>query len=87
MKNQLVYIFIEDPAVATFYMLTKVHKNAAHPPRHPIVSGDNNFGQLVFRVIDYFLQSLLAAIFKRYNRYATKDGWKRTGGRQDTGNL
>lgn len=57
-KKQADFLTVTDPKIATFYMLSKVHKNITTP----IVSGRGNICESICRFIDLFLQPIVETL-------------------------
>ncbi|XP_073425439.1 uncharacterized protein [Dendrobates tinctorius] len=53
---------VQEPTIATFYLLPKVHKSLEAPPGRPIISGSGNYLERVNRWIDSKLQPLVESL-------------------------
>jgi len=38
--SELIFLFNENPRMASFYMLPKIHKCLENPPGRPVISGE-----------------------------------------------
>ncbi|KAM4770876.1 uncharacterized protein WCC33_002646 [Rhinophrynus dorsalis] len=56
------FLWVEEPRVATFYHLPKIHKSLASPPGRPIVSGIGSLSQNLSLYVDLYLQVMVPCI-------------------------
>lgn len=61
-KSELDFLWNENPRVASFYMLPKIHKCVDNPPGRPIISGNDSLTESVSKYIDYFIKPCLSSL-------------------------
>ncbi|XP_056425227.1 uncharacterized protein LOC130366892 [Hyla sarda] len=61
-QKQFSYLLPEHPAVATLYLLPKIHKGLENPPGRPIVAGNNSLSEPICRYIDHFLKPIVESL-------------------------
>ncbi|XP_056423038.1 uncharacterized protein LOC130362492 [Hyla sarda] len=61
-SKQYDSLWIDNPMIATFYLLPKIHKHATTPPGRPIVSGCNNFCDRICKLIDHVLRKIVETL-------------------------
>lgn len=53
---ELKFLYNENPCVASFYMLLKIHKCVVNSPGRPVISGNDSLTKPVSKYIDHFIK-------------------------------
>ncbi len=56
------FLFPDNPRLATFYLLPKIHKNLNSPPGRPIISVIDAITEPASKYIDFFLKPLTSSL-------------------------
>jgi hypothetical protein len=60
---------ISNFSLASFYLLSKVHKNLENPPDRPVISGSESLTEHISKYIDYFIKPFVtSSLSSRYHR-------------------
>uniref|UniRef100_A0A803KCG6 Reverse transcriptase domain-containing protein n=1 Tax=Xenopus tropicalis TaxID=8364 RepID=A0A803KCG6_XENTR len=61
-EQEKSFLLVDNPRVATFYLLPKIHKNKVKPPGRPIVSGNGNLTENTSKYVDCLLRKYVTAL-------------------------
>lgn len=62
-ENELKFMTVDNPKVATFYLLPKVHKPPFdNPPGRPIISGNGTFTKPASKFVDSFIKPFVKTL-------------------------
>lgn len=59
---ELRFLFNENPRMASFYMLPKIHKCLENSPGRPVISGNESLTEAVSKYIDHFIKPFLPSL-------------------------